>query len=348
MSTQPIRICIAGLGRSGFNIHFKTLQTMRDRFAIAAVFDPSAERRTEAAAAANGCRAYETLDELLADNNVEAVVVASPNHFHTEHSIAAMRRGKHVVCEKPFSLNTADADRMIDAATQTGMTLAPFHNRRYEPHLLKVKEVLDSGVLGQIVQIRCTWHVFSRRWDWQTLKEFGGGSLNNNGSHLLDQALHILGDGVEPQVFADIKRTSLTSGDAEDHLKVLLTAQGRPTIDVELTNAAAYQQDRWHVMATSGGLRGTPEELEWKWVDFSKMPPRPVDRSPATGRAYNKEELTWQRATWTEPKDSPPTPVLFYHDLFETIRHGRPLTITPQSVRRLIWVTEQCRRQSSM
>jgi predicted dehydrogenase len=331
---------IAGLGRSGWNIHAKTLLPLKDQFAITAVADNSAERVNEAVATC-GCRAYENVDGLLNDKDVDLLIVATPNHLHTEHTITALKRGKHVVCEKPFALNTADADRAIETAKQTGKIVAPFHNRRYESHLQQVRKVIASGVLGEILQVRMTWHSFGRRWDWQTLKEFGGGSLNNNGSHLLDHALQMFGDG-EPKIFADVRHTSMTSGDADDHLKVVLYGKGHPTIDCELTNASAFIQDRWHVMGTSGGLRGTTDKLEWKWVDFNQMPPRPVERTPPAGRAYNSEKLNWQTETWTAPTDAPLVAVQFYNDLFETIRNGKPLVITPQSIRRLIWVIEQC------
>jgi predicted dehydrogenase len=332
---------IAGQGRSGWNIHAKTVLAMPDQFEVTAVADKAEDRRAEAVAAC-GCRAYSDFDSLIEDKHVDVAVIATPNHLHTAHAIAAMRAGKHVVCEKPFALATADADRMIDAADDTGRVLVPFHNRRYEPHLQKVRDIMDSGVLGEIVQIRLTWHSFGRRWDWQTLKDFGGGSLNNNGSHLLDQALLVFGDG-EPRVFADLKRTSLTSGDTEDHVKIVLCGEGRPTVDVELTNAAAYPQDRWHIMGTSGGLRGTTEHLNWKWVDWSNMPARPVDRAAAEGRKYQSEPLIWQETSWDAPADAPHVAVLFYRDLFNAIRHDQPHPIAPESVRRLITVMEACR-----
>ena len=85
------------------------------------------------------------------------------------------------------------------AAREAQRIAAPFHNRRYEPHLLKVRQVIASGVLGPIVQLRLVWHSFGRRWDWQTLKEFGGGALNNNGSHIIDHALQVFGDS-DPRV----------------------------------------------------------------------------------------------------------------------------------------------------
>ena len=156
MSTngKPIRVGIVGLGRSGWNIHAKTILGLREGFELAAVTDPDAERRNEAVAACGGCRAYEDFETMIGDKTLEPIVVASPNRFHTGHSIAALKAGKHVVCEKPFALTTEDADRTIEAAEDAERVVAPFQNRRYEPHLLKVKEIINSGILGQIVQIR--------------------------------------------------------------------------------------------------------------------------------------------------------------------------------------------------
>jgi predicted dehydrogenase len=101
--------------------------------------DLSQERRTEAVARF-GCQAYDDYAALIADTRVEAVVVATPNFLHANHVVTALEAGKHVVCEKPFGLHAGEADAMIAAAQQAGKLVAPFQNRRYEPHFLKVKE----------------------------------------------------------------------------------------------------------------------------------------------------------------------------------------------------------------
>lgn len=336
-SQDPIRIGVAGLGRSGWNIHVRSLKAMPQWYRIAAVMEVDAARRAQAHDEV-GCRGYETFEQLIGDEQLEVIVVASPNRFHTDHAIAAMRAGKHVVCEKPMALSVGDADRMLAAADETGRLLAPFQNRRYEGDFQKVKEVIDSGLLGEVVLIRLAQHGFSRRWDWQTLKEFGGGSLNNNGPHVIDQALQLLGPG-EPDIFVDL-RNGLSSGDAEDHVKLVLKADG-PTVDVELTALAAFPQDRWLVMGTAGALRGTPKKLEWKWVDWQTMPPRPVDRTPMTDRSYNREEITWQTDSW-EPPAKANIMVAFYEGLYESVRRGKPLFITPESVRRQIALLDRC------
>lgn len=344
MSTNNIvRVGIAALGRSGWGIHCNTLEPLTDKYKVVATADMDPARRKEAEEKF-GCRTYPDFDSLVADGDIELLVVATPSHLHPEHAIRALEAGKHVVCEKPMAATADDADRMIAAAKKAGRLLAVFQNRRYMPDFQKVREVIASGKLGRIILIRIVVHGFSRRWDWQTLKEYNGGSLNNTGPHFLDQALQLFGDA-EPEVFCRLERT-LTSGDAEDHCKVILRAEGAPMIDFELTSACAYPQDTWLVMGTNGGLTGNRSGLRWKYVDFEKLPPRPVDRTPLPDRSYNREELPWQEETWEQHDGGPSDRTLFYLDLYKTLREGAPLVITPESVRRQIAVLQKCHELS--
>lgn len=341
LSTNPIRVGIAGLGRSGWNIHAAALSALKDQYTVAAVTDADPARRNEAVARFE-CRAHTTFESLINDREVELIVVATPNQHHVQHALAAMRAGKHVVVEKPLAASSSEVSRMIQTSKLSNVVLAPFQNRRYEAMFLKIREVIESGKLGRIVQIRLAVHGFGRRWDWQTLREYGGGQLNNTGPHFIDQLLVLFGDA-EPQVFCRMDR-ALASGDAEDHVKVILHAPGAPLIDLEITSACAYGQDLWLVMGTSGGLRSSDAGLDWKYVDFSQMPDRPVESAPTPDRKYNSEALKWQEESWSPPPDATmqQTQQMFYRDLFRTIRLGEKQAITPQSVGRQIAVIEQC------
>lgn len=338
---EVVRVGIAGLGRSGWGIHAATIGAMQEQFRIVAVTDTDPARMKQAADRL-GCRTHDTFDSLIADEAVELVVVATPSHLHESNAIQALRAGRDVVCEKPMATSLEEADRMIAAAEETGRTLAVFHNRRYDAGLMKTQEVIRSGVLGRIVLIRIVAHHFGRRWDWQTLKEQGGGSLNNTGSHFLDQALTLFG-GADPEIFCHLEKT-LTSGDTEDHCKILLRAPGEPMLDLEFTSCCAFPQDTYLVMGTSGGLTGNVGTVSWKWVDFSGLQPRPVDTVPTSDRSYNREDLPWQEETWTAPLDRPSTPTLFYRDLYRTLRQGAPLFVTPESVRRQMAILDHCHR----
>jgi predicted dehydrogenase len=280
---------------------------------------------------------------MLADTDVELIVVASPSHLHAPYAIAAMQAGKDVLVEKPFATHLIDVDAMIRVSEETGRLLSASQNARYQSEYLKIREVLESGCLGRILLIRIAWHGFARRWDWQTLKEYGGGSLNNSASHAVDQALLLLGE-VEPDVACDMVCTPLSSGDAEDHVKITLRASNAPTVDIEVTSAVAYPQDRWFIAGTHGGLRGSQSELFWKYVKLSELPPRPVSRMPTPDRSYNREELPWIEKSFDVRNEPYRTSnARLYEELYRTLREAAPLAITPASVRRQIAVLERCR-----
>jgi predicted dehydrogenase len=341
MSEEPIRVGIAGLGRSGWDIHARLLEPMQEQYRVAAVIDEDPARRAEAVERFD-CQAYDDLAGLLADAGVELVVVSLPSHLHTAATLAALAAGKHVVCEKPMAVSLPDADRMVAASETSGRVLTVFQQRRYNPDFVKVREVIASGVLGRIVEIRLAESRFSRRWDWQTLQKFGGGSLNNTGPHYLDMALQLFGPA-QPEVMCQLDRT-LTLGDADDHVKIVIKAAGAPTIDIEISSCDTYPPANWHIRGTQGGLQGTTKELHWRWIVPDELPPRTLDLRPTPDRSYNRDELTWHEDSWEAPDDSAESHRGFYRDLFATIRSGAPLAITPQSVRRVIWLQEECHR----
>ena len=345
---NPIKIGVAGLGRSGWNIHAQSLHQLPE-FQVVAAMDFDAQRRQEAATEM-GARTYDNYDALIADSDVEAIVVATPNFLHCEHIVGALNAGKHAICEKPFGTTSAEADQMIEAATRNGKLVAPFQNRRYEAHFQKVQEVVKSGILGEIHLIRLCVHSFSRRWDWQTLREFSGGQLTNWGPHVVDHALQLLDLDADamPEVWVDM-RNVLSSGDADDHIELMLRAPGSdenngPLVQVEISAAMAYPQDRWQIAGKSGGLKGTTNHLEWKSVDWSAMPPRPVERTPTPGRSYNSEKLEWKTETWERGGQSDDDlTAAFYRNFARSVRESAPLDITPQSVRQQIAVIERAK-----
>jgi hypothetical protein len=124
-------------------------------------------------------------------------------------------------------------------------------------------------------------------------------------------------------------------------------------IEVELTDFFAYPQDRWFVCGTAGGLRGSASGLEWKWVDWSQMRPRPLELQSTPDRSCNSESLKWHSASW-HPAGSADAgagaaparqPVIdLYTSLFQTIRLGEPQKITPESTRRRVAVMEKARQ----
>jgi len=340
---NKVRVGIAGLGRSGWNIHSKILEKLPEKYKVVAVSDPIEERRKEAIEKF-GCKAYEDFDSLIKDEEVELIVVATPSHLHASCTIKALEAGKNVVCEKPMATNLTEADEMLRVARETKKLLTIFQNSLFSPDYLKVKEIIQSGKLGRIVLIKIYRHSFGRRWDWQTLKKFGGGELRNNGVHLIVQALQLLGNK-EPEVFCDLQRT-LTLGDAEDHVKIVLKAKEAPVVDIEVTRACAYPQDSWLVMGTQGSLTGNSSSLKWKYFNPSLLPQRKVETEPTPDRSYNVEEIPWKEESWTTREDSFLTSgILFYEALYDSLRNGASPPVNPEISRKVMWVIEKCFEQ---
>ncbi len=342
MSTKPIGVGIAGLGRSGWGIHAKSISKLPDLYKVVAVFDQEPARLKEAAEEFS-CRTYTEYEEFLSDPEMELVIVATPSHLHAPHTISALKAGHHVLCEKPMAVATEEADRMIETAKVCGRVLTVFQNRRYDPDFQKVKEVIESGRIGKVLLIRIAQHFFQRRNDWQTLKEYGGGILNNWGAHLLDQAMLLLGEE-DPEVLCQLAHT-VSAGDAEDHAKITLKASRGLVVDLELSSCAAFSQDNWFVIGTCGGIRGSTGELTIKWFAPNSLPAVQVDRRPPQERDYGKpEEIPWQTEVWHAADSQYPGWEQIYFDLHRTIREGAPLVITPESARRYIALIARCKQ----
>ncbi|MEM2945062.1 MAG: Gfo/Idh/MocA family oxidoreductase [Thermoproteota archaeon] len=339
--SSRVNVGISGLGRSGWDLHANALEKCSSMYRVVAVFDPLEERREEAVNRF-GCRAYKDFNSLLMDEEVELVVIATPSHLHASQTIEALKSGKNVVCEKPMATSLAEADEMIRVARKTGRILTVFQNKRYTPDFLKVKEIVRSGKLGRIVLVKIYLHSFGRRWDWQTLKKFGGGELNNNASHLIDQAIQLVGEDVEV-FFCDLQRT-LTLGDAEDHVKIILGGPGSTKVDIEVTRACAYPQDYWLIMGTQGSLSGNGNTIRWKYFDPKDLPPRQVETRPTPDRSYNWEEIPWREEEWVLDENAKRSETLFYEELYKTLREGAPLGVTPESVRKVMQIIEDCRK----
>ncbi len=349
-TTGPLRVGVLGQGRSGYGIHCRWFEQSPRKYRIAAVADLLAERRRHAETRF-GCDSYREHGDLLARDDLDLIVNALPSHLHPPVTIEALKAGHDVVCEKPAAWNVAQLDRMIAAAGRARRVLAPFQQSRYRALFLKTLEVIDSGVLGRILQVRITASGFARRWDWQTLQEFKGGNLLNTGPHFLDWAVCLQGFQKPEEVFCAMDRAN-TSGDAEDYVKVVLRRKGAPVIDLEISSCDAYPGETITVQGTRGGLSGGDGGLRWRYFDEKTAPKRRLIRSPLPDRAYCREELKFTEKSWTPTKAQANSfgwmSRRFYDHLHSVLRGREELHITPRQVRVQMAVMEACHRQSKL
>lgn len=186
---------LIGLGRLAQATHLPALLSMPNAY-VAGLCDVQPGRAAGVAAAHGLVAPVESdYEVLLSRPEVEAVVVSVPNAFHAPAVLAALRAGKHVLCEKPPALNAAQAAEMLVAARQARCLLAYGFNNRYRDDVRHLRAFIESGALGEIYYAKAQW--LRRRGTpqgWFTDKSIaGGGALIDIGVHVLDLTLHLMG-----------------------------------------------------------------------------------------------------------------------------------------------------------
>jgi len=320
---QHIRIGLAGLGRAGWGMHCPELQTKQDKFAIVAACDIIPERR-DRMAAKYGCRLYDNINDLAADPGVELVDVATRSPDHFAHAAAALRAGKHVFLEKPITVSYAEARKLRDLAAKSPGKLFVRHQRRFEPGFLHIREIIASGLLGNVYHVQLARIGYSRRDDWQAIVGCGGGQLLNWGPHVIDHALQFLESPVK-RIWSDLKRIAAV-GDAEDHLRIVLTGENDRVVEVMISGGAALGAPEYFILGTKGALAATGNSIQLRHLDpKAALPPRTADPGPPGESFGSPETLPWIEQTLAiAPRKS----YDIWDELYAAIRNGTTFPIT--------------------
>ena len=345
---RAVTVAVIGLGMSGRVIHCRYFASAPEAWRLVAVADPSEQRRTSARAE-YGCAAYPDYRDIIANQAPDFVVNASPNHLHVPISLDLLRHGLNVISEKPVADRLEGFDTLVRAAAEAGRTFAVFQDLRFTPHFMQLRKVLDSGVLGRILQVSIYSNNYARKWDWRTLKANGGGNLLNIAPHLIDQAVLLLGERARPRVLCRLDPAN-SFGDADNYVKIVLSAPDRPLIDIEASSSCACPPFRYCVQGVTGGLLGWSNRMSWRYFRPDEAPKRELVRVPLADEngnpAFCGENLRWYEETWEDARNEyEVAPRLFYEGLHQSWTTGRPFDVTLQQVRQQMEIVEECRRQ---
>lgn len=219
---NPINTALCSFGMSGWVFHAPFLQ-VHPGFKLYAVWERSKKLAQEKYPLV---KSYDSLDQLLNDEAIELVVVNTPNYTHYDYAKQALNAGKHVVVEKPFTVNAKEGRELIELAREKKRKLSVYQNRRYDSDYKAIKKVVQEKSLGNIIEAEFHFDRYKEEISAKTHKEIPGpgtGSLYDLGSHLIDQALQLFGDPVE--LFADIQIMRPVSK-VDDYFEVLLYYPG--------------------------------------------------------------------------------------------------------------------------
>ena len=247
MLQEDMKIAIVGLGGMG-DWHRELIESI-DGLTLAGIYDIKEERQEYAKE--KKIRVYASFEELLADEEVELCLIATPNDLHKPLAIAAMKAGKHVVSEKPVTLNSEDLKEMIAASEETGKLFTVHQNRRWDEDFLTMKKIYNDNLLGEVFRIESRVHG-SRGipGDWRQLKEQGGGMVLDWGVHLLDQILLMLKGVKLNKVYATI--THVTNQLVDDGFTTSLLFENGVEVIIEVGTSNFVNLPRWYMLGANG------------------------------------------------------------------------------------------------
>lgn len=240
---------IIGFGGMG-TYHFKNLLKGQDVVAKG-IWDIKEERREYAREL--GLHVYQSLEDLLADDELELVLVATPNDMHKPIAIQALQAGKHVICEKPVTLSVADLEEMKAAAAQAGRFLTVHQNRRWDRGYFLLKYIMGEGTLGPIYRIESRVHgAHGIPGDWRQDPKQGGGMVYDWGIHLLDQAVMLYPDAKIKSVYATLNYVTNQLADDGFMVDLLFDNGVHYLVDVGTSNFITLP--RWLILGQDGTM----------------------------------------------------------------------------------------------
>ena len=193
--TNKINFALIGCGYIGKR-HAEHINNLGNLVAVCDIKENRAKQLGEL----YNCKSYFNIDALLNElKNIDVISVCTPNGLHKEHTVKALNKGFHVLCEKPMALNVSDCRSMIKASKETGKTLFIIKQNRFNPPIVALKKVIEEKRLGRIlnVQLNCFWNrtdAYYHDSDWKGKKNLDGGILFTQFSHFIDLLYWLVGD----------------------------------------------------------------------------------------------------------------------------------------------------------
>jgi len=198
---HPINIALCSFGMSGKVFHAPFI-SVNPGFNFYGVWERTKNLAKEQYP---DVKTFRTLEEMLADKNIELIIINTPSVTHFDYARQVIMAGKHLIVEKPFTASVTEAAELINLAKEKKVKLSVYHNRRYDSDYKTVKKVLEEGLLGKIVDAEIHYDRYTPELSYKVHKETptpAVGCIYDLGSHLIDQALQLFGMPVA--IFADI------------------------------------------------------------------------------------------------------------------------------------------------
>ena len=243
---EKIKLGIVGFGFMG-HCDADMMATFDD-IDLVAVADTNPEQLKDAP---EGVETYANIDEMLANADINVVMVSTPNPSHTEMVNKPAAAKKHVICEKPAAMSVAEYDEMVAACEENGVIFTVHQQRRWDKDYRIMKEVYDKSMVGDMYIIKSQLYgVNGNMHDWHIYPEMGGGMLYDWGVHLIDQMLDMVKSKIV-SLYADVQ--NVINENVDDYFKIIMKFENGVTAEIELGTYYLTPKRAWFI----GGNKGS-------------------------------------------------------------------------------------------
>lgn len=242
---ESLSVGIVGCGAHAQIAHLPFL-TKHPRCKVLAVCDADIRKTDHLSSKYNIPHRYQDIQEMLDNDEIEALIVTAPNLFHGAMTISALKYGKHVFCENPLALTRTEAQEIIDAANSTGRKCALTMNNRLRQDVATLREFIQGGELGDVYYVKTGWLIGSDEWvlsrDRMDQMQSGGGAFLSLGIGLLDIALFFLKNKTPSTIYASI-HTKEQNAKVEDTALCMISFTDHTLLTIEVGWSLLFEQD---------------------------------------------------------------------------------------------------------
>ncbi|WP_108817362.1 oxidoreductase [Pseudovibrio sp. Alg231-02] len=330
-SVQPVKTALVGFGVSGQSFHAPLL-TFVEGIDLAAVVSSKPDL---VKSKLPDCTPYTSFEDVLAQPDIELVVLSLPNTLHHDHAKKALLAGKHVVVEKPFTITSAEAEELIEITEQKDLKLSVYHNRRFDCDFLTLQDLMETGRLGKVHSYLCNYNRYrpdiKGRWREQDIP--GAGILYDLGAHGIDQALSLFGTPKSVQAKLRVQRKEAA---AVDHFHLVL---GYDDCDVILHG---------NCLSTEQGPRFQVSGDKATYITYGMDPQEDMLKAgggPASPTWGVEAEDDWG-TLYNETGEGTPVPSQkggyerFYAGMRDAIRNDTAVPVSPRDAMQTIRIIE--------
>ena len=324
--------------------HEKVMRVDYDSMKLKGIFDLDEKRRK--VAEEQGYYPYSSKEELIYDPEIDVVIIATTNEAHKDLAIEALKAGKHVICEKPVTLSSAELEEIMEVAKNCDAVFTIDQNRRTNHDFVMMRRQVESGIIGKpyVIESRVEG---SRGMPtgWRTIKRLGGGMMLDWGVHLIDQIMYMIPEKVV-NVFC--KMYSIDYPEVDDNFRLTMTFESGLTAHIEVSTNNYITHPRWYVLGETGTLvvddwnctgkivRCIDKEDVWEEeIVYTKAGP--------TKTMAPRNPNSTETITLSEPTDVVDNLTVVYNQLLDCVEGKADLTIKPEQALRVMKVMEASR-----